>query len=132
MTVKARLVQVKQVPAGTTVSYGGTHTVASAARLAIIPVGYADGYSRRLSNRGQVLVRGRRCPIVGTVCMDQTVVDVTCLPDVDIGEEAVLLGPCDRDEISVGQMAQWIDGIPHQVVAQLGARLPRVIRSTQE
>jgi alanine racemase len=126
MAVKARLVQVRNVPAGTAVSYGGTYTASAPARLAVVPVGYADGYSRRLSNRGQVLVRGRRCPIRGAVCMDQTVIDVTGVPDVAVGDVAVLLGSAGGDRISVGQVAGWIDGIPHQVVSQLGARLPRV------
>jgi alanine racemase len=126
MALKARLVQVKQVPAGTTVSYGGTHTAASPARLAIVPVGYADGYSRHLSNTGIAIVRGQECPVVGVVCMDQTVIDVTGLPDVDVGEEAALLGRGEWGEVSVRQMARWVGGVPHQVVSQLGTRLPRV------
>ena len=131
MALKARLVQVKQVPAGTTVSYGGTHTVASPARLAIVPVCYADGYSRHLSSTGIAIVRGQRCPVVGVVCMDQTVIDVTGLPNVDVGEEVTLLGRSEWGEISVRQMAQWVGGVPHQVVSQLRTRLPRVFLNSR-
>ncbi len=126
LTLKARVTQVKPVPAGWPVSYGETFITRRPSRLAIVPVGYADGYPRRLSNCGEVLIHGRRCPIRGRVCMDQCVVDVTDLPGVSVGDEAVLLGQQGGEQITVWDLTRAIDGTPHEIVACLSARLPRV------
>ena len=126
LAIRARITQVRALPAGSTISYGATHTVTKPAILALVPVGYADGYPRRLSNRGEVLVRGHRCPVVGAVCMDQIIIDVTALKDVRVGEDVTLLGRMAGDEIAVDQIVQWTGGIPHEVVSQISTRLPRV------
>ena len=129
LTLKARVVQVNPVPAGWPVSYGETFITRRPSRLALIPVGYADGYPRRLSNCGHALLRGRRCPVRGRVCMDQCVVDVTDLPGVGIGDEAVLLGGQAGERIAVWDLARAVDGAPHEIVACLGPRLPRVYKT---
>jgi alanine racemase len=126
LALKARITQIKAVPPGQPVSYGGTFTVRRPSTVAIVPLGYADGYSRHLSNRGEVLIRGRRCPVIGAVCMDQMVVDVTDVPGVALGEKVILIGSQGSDEITVGELARKGGSITHEVVSQLGARLPRV------
>jgi len=125
LSLKARIIQIRHIPPGQTLSYGGTFTAKRPSRIALLPLGYADGYSRRLSNRAHVLIRGQRCPVVGTVCMDLTLVDITDLPPIAPGEEAVLLGQSGAETIAVADLAVWMDGIAHEVIAQLGARLPR-------
>lgn len=126
LALKSRIVQVNAVPAGWPVSYGETFVTRRPSRIAILPIGYADGYPRRLSNTGQVLIHGRRCPVLGRVCMDQCVVDVTDLPRAAVGDEAVLIGEQRGDRITVWDLARDIDAAPHEIVAGLGPRLPRV------
>lgn len=128
LTLKARVTQVKPVPAGWPVSYGETFVTQRPSRLALVPVGYADGYSRRLSGCGRVLIGGRPCPVLGRVCMDQCVVDATDLPAVCVGDEAVLIGAQGSERITVWDLARAIDGTPHEIVACLGPRLPRVAK----
>ena len=102
---KTAILSVKRVPAGETVSYGRTHCCPKESLVAVLPVGYADGYSRRFSNRGEVLVRGKRAKIAGIVCMDLTMADVSEIPDVQPGEEVVLLGKQGSEEISAAELA---------------------------
>ncbi|MGQ0644674.1 MAG: alanine racemase [Elusimicrobiota bacterium] len=123
---KTRIVFLKTVPAGSPVSYGGTWRAARPSRLATLPVGYADGYRRALSNRAQVLVGGRRCAVVGRVTMDQIVVDVTDAPAAEVGSEAVLVGVQGSDRISVEEMARWADTVPYEIVCGITPRVPRV------
>ncbi len=125
LSLKARVAQVRDFASGQTLSYGGTCTLARASRIALVPLGYADGYSRRLSNRARVLVCGKPCPVVGAVCMDMILVDVTDIPPIYPGEEVVLIGQQGDHKIAVGDLAQWANGIPHEIVSQLRARLPR-------
>lgn len=117
---------VREVSAGTPVSYGGTFVTGRPTRLAVIPVGYADGYRRALGNRGMVLVQGQPAPVVGRVCMDLAVVDVTDVDAVSEGDEVVLLGAQGSNEISAGRMAAWLDTIPYEVLCAIGPRVPRV------
>ena len=126
LALKARITQIKIVRPGHTISYGGTFTARRPSTVGVVPLGYADGYPRRMSNRGEVLIRGCRCPVIGAVCMDQIVVDVTDVPGVKLGQEVVLLGRQGNDEVTVGEVARRIGGITHEVVSQLGVRLPRV------
>jgi alanine racemase len=126
MRFRTAVVQVKRVPAGTPVSYGQTFRTARPSVLATIAVGYADGYPRALSNRGHVLVRGRRAPIVGRVCMDLTVVDVTDIDGVGAGDEVVLWGRQGDGEITCSEVAAWADTIPYELLTRVGARVPRV------
>jgi alanine racemase len=120
----ARVTQARDVPAGIHVSYGSTFTTTRASRLAIVPLGYADGYSRANSNRASVLLRGRRVPVLGRVCMDQFVVDATDT-GAEIGDEIVLIGRQGGDEITVQDVADWGGTIHHEVLTRLSTRLPR-------
>jgi len=123
---KTAVLSLKRVPAGDPVSYGRTFCCPGETLIAVLPVGYADGYSRRLSNRGEVLIRGRRAKVVGIVCMDLTMVDVSEVPGVKVGDEVVLLGRQGEDEISAVEMAQWVESIPYEVLCGIGKRVPRV------
>jgi alanine racemase len=123
---KTAVIHVKTVPTGTAVSYGGTWTARRPTRIATLPVGYADGYPRRLSNRAEVLVRGQRAPVVGRVCMDLCMVDVTDVPGTALGDEVVLLGRQGSQEVGVVELASWLDTMPYEVLCGVGARVPRV------
>jgi alanine racemase len=94
--------------------------------IATLPVGYADGYSRRLSNRVQVLVKGRRAPQVGTICMDMCLIDVTNIPGVAVGDEVVLLGRQGEERVSAEELASLLGTISYEVYCAVGARVPRV------
>ena len=125
MGLHSRIVAVKGVRPGEPIGYGA-HSAASTPRaVAVIPAGYADGLDRRLAGRGQVLVRGRRAPIVGSVCMDMIMVDITGLTAVP-GDEVVLIGRQGDDEITVSEMAAWIDTIPYELWCRVGSRIERV------
>ncbi len=128
LALKTRIVYLKDVPGGRSISYGRTHVTKKATKIATIPVGYGDGYSRSLSNKGEVLIRGRRAAIVGRVCMDMSMVDVGHIPDVRIGDETVLIGKQGREIIRVEELAQNMDTIPYEVVCSIGRRVPRVYR----
>lgn len=120
-----RVIQVKRVPAGTGLSYGHTFVTKKPSRIATLPVGYADGLSRALSNRGQVLIRGQVCPIVGRVCMDMCLVDVSAIPGVKTGDEAVLIGAQRGRRLTADDMANRIQTIPYETLCAIGARVPR-------
>lgn len=126
---RTRVALVKSLPAGTRISYGGTHTLARDSRVAILAAGYGDGIPRALSNRGQVLVRGRRCPILGRVTMDQTILDVTDLPEVAAGDEAVLVGRQQNAEIPLPEFSAWADTIPWETLTSVTKRVPRLYRT---
>jgi len=127
MTIKARVAHLQDVPAGQPVSYNGTYVTKRPSCLAVVALGYADGARRHMSNRGHVLVRGRRAPIVGSVCMDQTIIDVTDVPSVRMGDEVVFLGADGMGNcIHVSEMAAAAGTIMHEALSAVGARLPRV------
>ncbi|MGO9064313.1 MAG: alanine racemase [Myxococcaceae bacterium] len=129
---KTSVVHLKTVPPGTAVSYGGTWTSRRSTQIATLPVGYADGYPRRLFNRGQVLVRGQRAPVVGRVCMDLCMVDVTDVAGAVLGDEVVLLGRQAGAELDAVELAGWLETIPYEVLCGIGARVPRVaVRSSE-
>lgn len=123
---KARLSHVKRVVADTKISYGATFATQRDSLIATVPVGYADGYNRLLSNKGFVLVKGQRVPIVGRVCMDQFMVDVTGLEGVEPGDEVVLIGKQGAEEITVDEMAGWLNTINYEVTCMVSKRIPRV------
>lgn len=125
MSLKAPVIHLKTVPAGTPISYGGTYTTPRATRIATIPVGYADGYRRSLSNRGHMLVRGCRAPIVGRVCMDLTMIDVGEIPEVAVGDEVVIMGRQEGQAICADDLADLLDTINYEVVSAITARVPR-------
>jgi len=125
LSLRARVARVSDVAPGEGVSYGLTWRAERPSRVALIPVGYADGWRRTLGNRGAVLVRGRRCPMVGRVCMDQFLVDVTDVPGVSEGDVATLIGADGLERITATEVAETAETISWDVLASLQARLPR-------
>ena len=120
---------VKDLPRGTTISYGRTRTLERDSRVAVLCAGYGDGFPRAMSNRAQVLLHGRRCPVLGRVTMDQTVVDVTDLPGVRCGDEVVLIGRQGAQEISASEFSAWADTIPWETLCSITKRVPRLYRT---
>ncbi|ASS76666.1 alanine racemase [Tumebacillus algifaecis] len=121
----SHVVHLKEVPAGTKISYGATFETKAPSKIATIPVGYADGYSRLLSNKGEALIRGMRVPVVGRVCMDQLMLDVTEVEAVETGDEVVLYGRQGNSEIPLDEVADKIGTITYEVLCVLGRRVPR-------
>ena len=117
---------IQQVARGDSVSYGRTFVAPRDLCVATLPVGYADGYGRLLSNQGHVLIRGLRVPIVGRVCMDMTMVDVTGVPDVRVGDEVVLIGRQGAEEITADDVAELQGTISYEVLCRIGPRVPRI------
>jgi alanine racemase len=128
MTLKTRIHFLKSVPAGTKISYGGTFTTKRESLIATLPIGYADGYSRHLSNHGEVLIHGKRAPVVGKVCMDFIMVDVTDIPHVSVGDEVVLMGRQGREQITAEEIAEKINSISYEVLCLIGKRVPRIYK----
>jgi len=128
----ARVGLVKDLPAGADISYGRTCRLRRDTRTAVLTAGYGDGVPFALSNRGEVLVRGRRCPILGRVTMDQTVIDATDLPDVEPGEPAVLIGRQGDATIPVGEFSHAAGSIPWETLCSVTKRVPRVYRTPRE
>ncbi len=129
---KTCVLQLKRLPKGSSISYGQTFVTERESLIATLPVGYADGYHRLLSNRGSVLVRGKRAPIVGKVCMDLTMVDVTDIREVQQGDEVVLLGTQGRGTISADEIARWADTISYEILTSISSRVPRIYYNSKE
>lgn len=127
MSVKARIAAVQHLEPGDTVGYGMRWSAAWTSRIGVLALGYGDGYPR-LRNEGQVLVHGRRVPLVGGVTMDALMIDLTDLPEADVGDEAVLLGRQGSEEITAHEIAQWKRSVSYDVLTGWRARLPRVYR----
>jgi alanine racemase len=125
LTFRTRVIFLKELPQGKTISYGRTFTTSRVTKVATVPVGYADGYDRGLSNRGEVAVNGHRAPVIGRVCMDQTLIDVTDIPGVAVGDDVVLLGG-GYDYLSVERVAEMLGTVPHDIITSIGKRVPRV------
>ena len=121
MSLTTQVLQVKRLPPGSTISYGCTHTTSDWCDLAVLPIGYCNGYNRLLSNRGEVLIHGRRAPIRGRVCMNLTMVELTGIPGVQEGDRVTLLGADGDDRISADELAAWADTISYEVYCLLGA-----------
>lgn len=128
MEWKARVAFVKQVDAGVQISYGGTYTTPKEMTVATIPVGYADGYPRMLSGKGNVLIHGKRARILGRVCMDQFMVDVTEIPHVLRGDEVTLLGADQEEQISVEELSNLCGRFPYEFVCDISRRVPRIYK----
>jgi len=126
MSLKAKIVHLKTIETGESVSYGRSFVATRPTRVATLPLGYADGLRRDLSNRWQVIVNGKKAPIIGKVCMDQTMIDVTEIEDVKLGDEVVLIGDGQYPEISAGQMAKMLDTISYEILCGIGQRVPRI------
>lgn len=123
---KTRVAQIKTIPSGSFVSYGCTFRTTRRTRLAVLPVGYYDGYDRKLSNTAHVLIKGKRAPIRGRVCMNICLADITDIPGVKLENEVVVLGKQGQEHISAEQLAQWIGTINYEVVTRINPQLPRV------
>ncbi len=126
LSLKTRITFLKRVPAGCSLSYGHTYTTPQPTTIATLPTGYADGFPLSLSNRGVVLVRGQRCPVVGRVTMDAILVDVGSLEGVELGEEVVILGEQNGVRLSVEEVAALAGTIPYEILCGVGQCVPRV------
>ena len=125
LSLKTRIAFLKEVPRGTSLSYGATYRTRGETKIAVIPVGYSHGYRVGFSNRSEVLVRGRRCPVVGRVTMDQTLVDVGAVPGVRRWDKVTLIGKDGREEISAVDLAKLLDTIPYEILCAIHPRIPR-------
>ena len=126
MSIKSKIVHVKEVGTGFAVSYGSTYVTPRPTRIATIPIGYADGYDRILSSKGHMLVQGKRAPIIGRVCMDLTMIDVGHIPAVRLEDEVVILGSQGTETISADEIAQRVGTINYEIVSSLTSRVPKV------
>lgn len=126
LSLKSRIVSLRTILQDDTAGYNATFHARSTTRLALLPIGYADGLSRLLSNRGWVLIRGQRCPIVGRISMDQTIVDVTAIPNASIGDEVVLLGEQGSEHITAQNLANLCQTIPWEILTSLAHRIPHI------
>ena len=126
LSLVTHVAYVKELEAGRQISYGGTYTTEEKRIIATIPVGYADGYARGLSNKGDVLIHGKRAPIRGRVCMDQFMVDVTDIPDVKCGDKVILIGRDGKEQITMEEVGERSGRFNYEFVCDLGKRIPRV------
>ena len=126
LSLKSRIILLKKVTAGTPIGYGRTFITKRKSTIATIPVGYADGYSRKLSNNGEVLICGKRAPVAGRVCMDTIMVDVTGIPDVSYDSEVVLIGSQGKERITADELAEKTGTIPYEVLTSIGERVKRI------
>lgn len=126
LTLRSRIILLKKVPEGTPISYGRTFITRRKSTIATIPVGYADGYSRKLSNNGEVLINGKRAPVAGRVCMDTIMVDVTDIPDVNYKSEVILIGRQGKEKITADDLAVRTGTIPYEILTSIGQRIKRI------
>jgi len=126
MSFKARLVLVREMPAGASISYGRTYIAPKPLKMGVVPVGYGHGLSHRLSNRGQFLFRGKRSSIIGRVTMDMTMLDLSEFPDAKVGEEIVIFGRQQGAEIAVDEIARWDETLNYEVLCRISKRVPRL------
>ena len=126
LSFKSRIVYMKDIPSGTPLGYSASFFARRPSRIATVPVGYADGLSHALSNRGYAIVRGRRARIVGSISMDLTLLDVTDIPGTDIADEVTLIGDSDHASITAVEIAQLLDTVPYEVLCSIGKRVPRI------
>ena len=125
-SLHSQIVYLKTLDAGCEISYGGTYKTSKPAKVATIPVGYGDGYPRTLSNIGYVLIHGKKAPILGKVCMDQFMADVTEIADVKEGDEVVLIGRCEEEEITMETLGNLANRFNYELVSVIGKRVPRI------
>lgn len=123
---KTNIIHIKQIEAGESVSYGRRFIAEKPTLVATLPVGYGDGYKRSLTGRAEVLIHGKRAPLLGTVCMDQVMCDVTDIENVQIGDEVVLLGAQGNDAITADEIADWADTISYEILLSISDRVPRI------
>jgi alanine racemase len=123
---KTKVIQVKELPAKTFIGYDCTYQTKKRTKIAILPIGYWEGYDRKFSNCGEVLIRGKRCPVRGRVCMNLTMVDVTKIPKIKIGDEVVLIGKQGKEEISADELAEKIGTINYEIITRINPLIPRI------
>ena len=128
LTLKTKIIYLKSMPKGRSISYGMTYVTRRPTKIATIPVGYGDGYSRHLSNKAQVLINGVRCPVAGRVCMDMCMVDVGHLKHVKAGDDVILIGTQGKEIIRAEELAKLINTIPYEVLCNIGQRVPRIYK----
>lgn len=128
MSLTTRVVQVRRLKAGESTSYSRTYVVQRPSRIAVLPLGYADGYSRQLSNKAEVLINGKRAPVVGRVCMDMSMVDVTDVPGVSPRTEVTVIGREENEEITAADLAAWQGTIAYEVLCKIGQRVTRLYK----
>ena len=129
LSFHARVGLVKTVPSGTGISYGRTQILSKDTRIAVLTGGYGDGIPRACSNRGRVLIRGKACPILGRVTMDQTIVDVSDHPGITVGDRATLIGRQEDAEITIGAFSRWAETIPWETLTSVTKRVPRIYKT---
>lgn len=130
LSLRSSIAQMRAIPAGGTISYNATFVAKRPTRVAVLPIGYADGFNRRLSNRGEVLVHGRRAKVIGLVCMDMVMIDVTEIPEAAVGDEVILIGRQGTDQITAADLAEWTGTIAYEILCALGPRIPRRYQSS--
>lgn len=126
LSLRSRIVQIRTMSGGETVSYGRTYVIPRDTVVATIPIGYADGFSRMLSGRAQVLVNGKKVPVIGRVCMDQCLVDIGDAGEVRLGDIVTLIGTDNGESIRAEEIAVWAGSIPHEVLCTIGKRVQRL------
>jgi len=126
MSIKTKILNIRNVPSGTPISYGRTFITKRPSRIGVLPLGYADGYSRFFSNNADVLVKGRRVPVVGTICMDLTMIDLTGVKDVREDDEVIILGKEGKESITAQELAHRANTIPYEILTSLGGKSKRV------
>ncbi len=126
LSLRTTVMQLRTIKPGETVSYNRTFVAKRPSTIAVLPIGYADGYNRQLSNKGFVLIDGKRAPIVGLICMDMTMVDVTDIPSVRVGDSVTLIGRQGQEAIWADEIAGWTGTIPYETLCAIGSRIPRV------
>lgn len=123
MTIKSTLTLVKEVEAGRGVSYGKEYITDKTTKIATVPIGYADGYLRKIAKKGKMLVNGTEVPIIGRICMDQCMIDVTNVHNIDKGDEVIVFG---KDKITIDDLAEWLETINYEIACIVGKRIPRI------
>jgi len=132
MALKSRVARIRTLPAGSSISYNRTYTTTRPTPVALVPVGYGDGYRRGLSNKGAVLIHGQRAPIIGRICMDQFMVDVSAILDIRQDDEVVLLGRQGEGEINAEEIGAWVGTNNYETVAAILPRIPRIYLSRKQ
>lgn len=126
LSLKTKIIYLKEVEKGQSISYDRTYITTKRTKIGIIPLGYADGYRRDLSNKGEVLVCGRRVPVIGRIRMDQTILNVTNIPEIKIGDEVVVIGQQGKEKITVEEIAKKTNTIPYEIICGLSSRIRRI------
>ncbi|HNN59171.1 MAG TPA: alanine racemase C-terminal domain-containing protein, partial [Leptospiraceae bacterium] len=124
---KTRIVHINAITAGTAVGYGCTYRPVQDSNIAVLPVGYFEGYDRRLSNKAHVLISGKRAPVIGRVCMNMIMVDITHIADAKVGSVATLIGTDEKESVTADDLADWMGTINYEVTTKIEPGIPRIL-----